>query len=338
MSIRKDRPITGSLKDRGGMYTAIINTYNGYGERKQKYHALGIPVKGNKRKAEAALQELIRKYESEDSKLARAKEDSPLFADFLTEWLGTIAPTIERTTRESYESMRKARLDSFFRERGLRLCEVESRHIRELHDSIFKDGCTANTVIHYHAVVRKALQYAVRNELIVSNPADMVDRPKLNKFIGSFYSQGELSRLFEATADDAMSLVIQLTAYYGLRRSEVLGLRWSSIDFKKGTLAVNHKVTEGVVDGKSELFTEDKLKTKSSFRTLPLIPCVRELLLEAQKNRRNIKRCSRATTAPSTRITSALTRWASCFARTMSPTISKRCSNEATCESYDSMI
>lgn len=61
---QNDRPITGSLKERDGMYTAILNIYDETGKRKQKYHALHIPVKGNKRKAQAALDELIRNYES----------------------------------------------------------------------------------------------------------------------------------------------------------------------------------------------------------------------------------------------------------------------------------
>ena len=77
-------------------------------------------------------------------------------------------------------------------------------------------------------------------------------------------------------------MVIQLAAYYGLRRSEVLGIRWSAIDDEKGTLSINHKVTEGVVDGRHQIYTEDRLKTKSSFRTLPLIPAVRALLDEQQ--------------------------------------------------------
>jgi len=50
-----------------------------------------------------------------------------------------------------------ARLDSFFRMLGVTLEQVEPSHIRALHNSIFKDGCNANTVIHYHAIVRKAL-------------------------------------------------------------------------------------------------------------------------------------------------------------------------------------
>lgn len=279
----KHREITGSLSERNGKFTAILNLYDENGKRKQKSIALGIPVKGNKRKAQAMLEELKREYSGADVKLAQAKAESPLLADFLKDWLKITAPTIERTTYQSYESMITARLEPFFRERRLRLTDIEPRHIRELHESIFKDGCNANTVIHYHAVVRKALQYAVKNELLSENVADKVDRPKKGKFLAGFYSKEELATLFEATKEDSMAVIVQLAAYYGLRRSEVLGIRWSAVDFDRGTISINHKVTEGKVDGKSELFAEDKLKTKSSFRTLPLIPAMRTLLLEQQK-------------------------------------------------------
>ena len=208
------------------------------------------------------------------------KPQSPMFVDFLQNWLKIIAPTIERTTYNSYENLLTARLIPFFRARNLRLDQVEPNHIRELHESIFQDGCNANTVIHYHALVRKALQYAVKNELITENAADKVDRPKKGKFLAGFYSREELAALFEATKDDSLSLVIQLAAYYGLRRSEVLGIRWSAVDFDRGTVSINHKVTESAENGKCRIYAEDKLKNKSSFRTLPLIPAMRGALLE----------------------------------------------------------
>lgn len=278
------REITGSLAERNGRYTAILNLYDEDGKRRQKSIALGVPVKGNKRKAQARLEELKREYSTGICNPEKSRQESPLFADFLHDWLKTTAPTIEHTTYQSYQGLIDARLDSFFRERRLRLQDLEAKHIRELHQSIFKDGCNANTVIHYHAVVRKALQYAVKNGLVTENVADRVDRPKKGKYLAGFYSKEELAALFEATKDDSISVVIQLAAYYGLRRSEVLGIRWSAIDFEQGTLSINHKVTEGKVDGKHQLYTEDKLKTKSSFRTLPLIPAVR-VLLEEQRAR-----------------------------------------------------
>lgn len=241
----KYREITGSLVERNGKYTAVLNLYDVSGKRRQKSIALGIPVKGNKRRALAQLEELKREYVGAAGLLRNGKRESPLFADFLKDWLKITAPTIERSTYQGYESMIGARLEPFFRERKLRLCDVEPNHIRELHQSIFADGCNANTVIHYHAVVRKALLYAVKNELITENVADKVDRPKKGKYLAAFYSKEELAALFEATRNDSMSVVIQLAAYYGLRRSEVLGIRWSAIDFDRGTISINHKVTDG---------------------------------------------------------------------------------------------
>ena len=237
-----NREVTGSLFERNGRYTAVLNLHDKNGKRRQKSVALGIPVKGNKRKAQARLEELKKEYSSGIMEPEPLQEESPLFADFLREWLKITAPTIERTTYQSYKGLIDARQDAFFRERGLRLEELEPKHIRELHQSIFKDGCNANTVIHYHAVVRKALQYAVKNGLVNENVADRVDRPKKGKYLAAFYSKEELAALFEATKEDSISVVIQLAAYYGLRRSEVLGIRWSAIDFEKGTLSINHKV------------------------------------------------------------------------------------------------
>lgn len=90
----------------------------------------------------------------------------------------------------------------------------------------------ANSVIHYHAVIHRALKYAVKIDLIDVKPADKVERPKVEKFVGSFYDSGEVEKLFEAAKGTLLEIPIFLGAFYGLRRSEVLGLRWSAIDFR----------------------------------------------------------------------------------------------------------
>lgn len=75
--------------------------------------------------------------------------------------------------------------------------------------------------------------------------------------------------LFDAVSGDPLELCVKIAAYYGLRRSEVLGLRWSAIDMEHKTISISHKVIEAEVDGKFVPMGEDVLKTKSSFRTLP---------------------------------------------------------------------
>lgn len=199
----------------------------------------------------------------------------------MRDWLESTKRSVERTTYQSYKNMFDARIDKHFRDLGVTLAEVEPKHIAMLHEKIFRDGFTANTVIHYHAVIRKALQYAVKNGLINHNPADRVDRPKMSRYVAGYY-KGRADDTVRAVKDDPIAPVIRLAAYYGLRRSEVLGLRWNCIDFERKTVSIDHKVTEGRVDGKTVLFAEDKLKTQSSFRTLPLIPAVEELLKDVR--------------------------------------------------------
>lgn len=85
-----------------------------------------------------------------------------------------------------------------------------------------------------------------------------------------------------------MELIVYLTAFYGLRRSEVLGIRWSAIDFENKTITINHKVVT-VTDenenskAKTKTITKRKTKNKSSYRTLPLFKKIEELLLYTRK-------------------------------------------------------
>ena len=90
----KHREITGSLAERNGRYTAILNLYDEDGKRRQKSIALGIPVKGNKRKAQAQLEELKRAYSLGLPQEGKTGQESQLFADFLRDWLEITAPTV----------------------------------------------------------------------------------------------------------------------------------------------------------------------------------------------------------------------------------------------------
>jgi len=144
----------------------------------------------------------------------------------------------------------------------------------------------ANSVIHYHANIHKALKYAVKIEMIDTNPADKIERPKKDRFVGSFYDSKEVQELFEAAKGTKLEIPIFLGAFYGLRRSEALGLKWSAIDFDNDTITIQHTVTMCNLDGKHVQIAQDTTKTKSSMRTLPLVPVFKaklEKLREDQK-------------------------------------------------------
>ena len=270
--------VTGSIYERKGIYYAIVSYYVD-GRRKQKSVSTGLPVKGNKRRALEFLENLKRTYETKES-MENMDGSRLLMTDYMDEWLKIVKPLVERATYKSYDNMVSARIRPHFENLNLLLTEVEPKHIKMLYDEILEQGYTTNTVIHYHAVLHQALAYAVKNDYILSNPADRVKRPKKNKHISSFYTKEEILTLLDIAKDDPIYIPIVLSAYYGFRRSETLGMRCSAIDFENKTITVNHKVTELTENGKTIVYAEDKLKTKSSYRTLPLIPVVEEKLLE----------------------------------------------------------
>lgn len=92
-----------------------------------------------------------------------------------------------------------------------------------------------------------------------------------------------------------LELPIKLAAFYGLRRSEVLGLKWNAIDFDANTITIRHTVTACNLDGKHIEVVTDSTKTKSSMRTLPLVPEFRELLLQKKEQQEHYRKlCGRS--------------------------------------------
>lgn len=61
-----------------------------------------------------------------------------------------------------------------------------------------------------------------------------------------------------------------MTSYYGLRRSEIVGLKWSAFDFTYNTVTTRHTVSSTIIDGKYQIIEQDRTKTKKNYRTLSI--------------------------------------------------------------------
>jgi integrase len=137
---------------------------------------------------------------------------------------------------------------------------------------------SANTVIRYHANIYKALSDAMKDGLIADNPAKKVHKPKAKQYIAEYYTKDELKALFKAVKGTKIEFAVLMAGFYGLRREEIVGLKWSAIHFEEKTITIKHTVVECNVDGKYQIVARDMGKTKKSIRTLPLIPAIEELL------------------------------------------------------------
>lgn len=278
-----------SLQLKNGIYQVIISYKDFDGKHKVKWVSTGMKEGTGKRKLEEKRKEICSAFEEEYNRklysadfqdgfrpMARYK-----FADFMDIWLETVKPTLAHTTYIGYaKNIRK--IKAYFGNK-LMLDDLKPIHIQSFYNKMYTDGLSGNTVKHLHTNLRKALQYAVKTELIRSNPADKTERPKSEKFIATFYNKDELSELFKVFEGDRMELCVHIAAYYGLRRSEVLGLKWDAVDFENKTITIKHKVVNDYVDGTEKLICEDNLKNNASHRTLPLIPHIEKLLLEEKQ-------------------------------------------------------
>lgn len=166
---------------------------------------------------------------------------------------------------------------------------LKSRDIEGFYEHLFDGGVVANTVIHYHSVMRKAFKQAFMEEMIEANPFDRIERPKKNKFRGENYSEEELKTLLRLTETDAIYPAIILAGGMGVRRSEALGVRWSRIDWKQKTVLLDTKIVEYKDGNETIVKPVEEMKNKSSRRTLPIPAPVLEML-ENQKAQQELYR------------------------------------------------
>lgn len=133
-----------------------------------------------------------------------------------------------------------------------------------------EQGVSPNTAIHHHANIHKALKDAVRLDLVDRNVAEIADRPQKQKYLPAHYSASEVNQLLDKLRGHWMYVPVVLSVFYGLRRSEVLGLQWGSVDFENKSITIQHTRIYGDSDGTDAVIERDILKRKSSYRTLPI--------------------------------------------------------------------
>lgn len=323
---KMSKNVTGTLREKKGLYYAVINYYNEQDERKQKWFSTKLSVRGNKKKAEAILKQVLNEFEVPISKAEMLNnclnqkieiehtgdnatvnvkkvipveasenmslDDFPkgqvqflLFSDYLKKYVPLTRKRkkkIEETTYSAYVGNINNPIAPYFEEKGITLGELTSEDIQDFYD-IQLERVTANTVIHYHAILRLALCYARKMGYIKENPIEEVDKPEKNQFVGKFYNSEELSEVIRLTKGTKLELPVIFGGFYGLRRSEIVGLRWSAIDFDNNIFYVNHTITTPSIDGKKTIVAKDRAKTKSSLRALPLDTDLKERLLEIKK-------------------------------------------------------
>lgn len=186
----------------------VLNCKDEEGKRKPKWIPTGLTVKGNKKRAEALLLETRREFTLllevpeeepiveeiiEEMPAEEPVDQGPLFSVFMLQWLAMMKHQVEFITYASYHNVITNHIVPYFEDKGLFLKELLPSHIQDYYQyELEENEVTTNTVLHYHANIRKALKHALKNDLINTNPADKIERPKKNDFVGSFTTSRRL--------------------------------------------------------------------------------------------------------------------------------------------------
>ena len=226
-------------------------------------------VRGSKSNAEAKLREILTSLDKGDYVIPT---NETLIA-FLQRWLDTYVSTnTSPRTREDYKGVVRQYLDPGLG--NIQLKSLKPKHIQRHYGHLKENGLSAQTVLRSHRVLKQALAHAVKWQVIARNPCEAVDAPKPVRKEMVALNRDEVAQLLSASEGSNYRDVFLVALHTGLRRSEILGLKWNSVDLDQGVLRVVAGLHRLPKRGLVLLPT----KTNRSRRQLPIAPEIVDVL------------------------------------------------------------
>ncbi len=266
----------GHIQKRGkDSYTIVLDlgTNPQTGKRKQKW----ISVKGTKKDAEKRLSELI--HQIDTGNFVHPSKTS--LAQYLHKWLADYAkPNLSPRGYERYESIVRVHLVPGLG--SIALTQLRPDHVQQYYTSKLNDGLSTNSVRYHHVVLHVALQTAVKWGIVGRNVADAANPPRAHRTEMKIWDENEISRFLEAAKSTHYHVLFYLALFTGMRRSELLALRWHDVDLILGQVSISRGL-HNLADG-SYIFTQPK--SAKSRRTIALSPSTILLLRKHQENQK----------------------------------------------------
>jgi len=261
-----------------GSYSIVLNlgTDPATGNRKQQW----ISVKGTKKVAEKRLAELLHQLDTG----MFMKPGKITLADYLKQWLkdycwANLAPR----TAEGYESIVHCHLIPSLGQ--IPLTQLKPEHLQHVYSDKLAAELSHRTVRYIHVTLHKALQDAVRLGIIVRNPADAVKPPKVQRQEIRTMSESDIHIFLEFAKSTPYYALFFLALFTGMRRSELLALRWSDVDLILCQLSVTRALHQ-LQDG-SRIFRQPK--TAKGRRLISLSPSTTSLLIEHREQQEEMR-------------------------------------------------
>ena len=269
----------GHITKRGkNSYTIVLNLGidSQTGKRKQQW----VSVKGTKKDAEKRLAELL--HQLDTGTFTRPTKTT--VAEYLERWLKDyVWPNLAPRTAEGYEHIMHRHLIPSLG--NMTLTQAKPEHLQRYYSEKLSTGLSAQTVRHHHTALHKALETAVEWGLLSRNPADAVRPPRVQRPEMQTWGEDDIAHFFEAAKHTPYYALFYTALFTGMRRSELLALRWQDVDFMLSQVCVSrslHVLKVGKVIFRSP-------KTAKGRRTIALPPSA-VLLLKEHREKQKLER------------------------------------------------
>jgi integrase len=241
-----------------------------------KYKSQWFTVQGGKKDAEKKLSELLHQMDTGNY----MKPGKTTVADYLTTWLQDyVKPNLSPRTAEGYEHIIKRYIIPKLG--NLTLVHLKPEHLQHFYSTELNTGLSAQTVRHHHMVIHKSLDSAVEWGLVIRNAADAVRPPRAQRIEMQTWSEDEIVQFLEAAKATPYYELFYLALFTGMRRSELLALRWQDIDFIYSQIYVSRSLH--VLSGSKAIFRSPK--TATGRRTIALSPSAILLLRDYREKK-----------------------------------------------------
>ena len=206
------------------------------------------------------------------------------FYEYMEYWLyNIIKNTVAKNTFKGYKRNVETYLKEYFSiEKNKRMVkELTADDLDDFYNFLRQEKNLKNASIdHYQDNISSAFQSLLRKKIVRYNPADLVNPIKVETVEVSTYNKSEILKLFDVLKDYPIELPAKFASYYGLRRSEILGIRIDALDLENNYFVINHvALQDDDKDAEQKIYFLDRTKSKKGYRTLPIFPEIKKDIL-----------------------------------------------------------
>ncbi len=206
------------------------------------------------------------------------------FYEYMEYWLNKIImQSVEQDTFNGYKRNVTGWMKKYFtmNEHKKSVKEITADDLDDFYSYLRENNLKNATIDHYNDNISSAFKFLLKKKLVRYNPTDLVNPITVETIEVATYTKSEIEELFKVLKGDIIELPTLIAGYYGLRRSEIVGLRKESFDFENDNFIVNHvAIQNDGIENEEKVYFKDKTKSKKGYRTFPLFADVKKVILE----------------------------------------------------------